>query len=170
MLILLHERASTRDVERVVARVREAGLRPHVRKHGHHVVILATGERPEAVEAALRREPSVEAVRRIARPYILASRDCQPSSTRVDLGGGTAIGGGGVVVIAGPGCVEDEAMLLEAGRAVAAAGAHVLKAGVHEASASPYGFQGPGRSALRSLALVGAATGLPVLSDVRAAG
>src|SRR5258706_3615688 len=169
MLIVLRENATATDVERVRDRVHEAGLAAHVRRRGERTVIVAAGEHADAMEGALVREQCVDTVRRIARPYLLASRDTQPVATCVEVAPGTVIGGGSVVVIAGPCCVEDDAMLFATAHAAAAAGAHLLKGGTHHASASPYALQCRGLDALRGLAEARALAGLPGMSEVRSA-
>ncbi len=80
--------------------------------------------------------------------------------------GEAAFGGPFVSLIAGPCAVEDEARLLEIARAVHAAGATLLRGGAFKPRTSPYSFQGSGREGLERLARVGAAVGLPVVSEV----
>lgn len=80
--------------------------------------------------------------------------------------GEAAFGGPFVSLIAGPCAVEDEGRLLEIARAVHAAGATLLRGGAFKPRTSPYSFQGMGREGLERLARVGAAVGLPVVSEV----
>ncbi|HEY0969874.1 MAG TPA: 3-deoxy-7-phosphoheptulonate synthase [Gemmatimonadales bacterium] len=76
------------------------------------------------------------------------------------------IGGGELVVMAGPCSVEGAAMLHETARAVGLAGALVLRGGAYKPRTSPHSFQGLGDDALAMLAEVRAATGMPVVSEV----
>lgn len=80
--------------------------------------------------------------------------------------GEAAFGGPFVSLIAGPCAVEDEGRLLEIARAVHAAGATLLRGGAFKPRTSPHSFQGMGREGLERLARVGAAVGLPVVSEV----
>ncbi len=76
------------------------------------------------------------------------------------------VGGGELVVIAGPCAVEGRAMLLDAARAVRASGAAMLRGGAYKPRTSPHTFQGLGDAALEHLAAARAATGLPVVTEV----
>jgi 3-deoxy-7-phosphoheptulonate synthase len=58
-------------------------------------------------------------------------------------------------------------MLLETAAAVKAGGAALLRGGAFKPRTSPYDFQGLGEEALRYLAEARAATGLPVVTEVR---
>jgi 3-deoxy-7-phosphoheptulonate synthase len=95
----------------------------------------------------------------------LAGRLAKPAGTVVSAGG-VDIGGPGVVVIAGPCAVEDEAQLMSTARAVKAAGARVLRGGAYKPRTSPYSFPGLKAEGLRLLALARAETGLPVVTEV----
>jgi 3-deoxy-7-phosphoheptulonate synthase len=70
------------------------------------------------------------------------------------------------VVIAGPCSVESEGQILAAAAAVKAAGATALRGGAFKPRTSPRSFQGLGADGLRLLAQAGAATGLPVVTEV----
>lgn len=98
-------------------------------------------------------------------PFRLASREARPERTVV-VAGNVAIGGGRLVVIAGPCSVESRRQIREAARAVKAAGAHMLRGGAYKPRTSPYDFQGLGSKALAWLAQAGRETGLPVVTEV----
>ena len=95
----------------------------------------------------------------------LAGRQARPAGSIVHVGG-IAIGGPGVVVIAGPCAVEDEEQLLSTAREVKAAGARVLRGGAYKPRTSPYSFAGLKEDGLKLLALARAETGLPVVTEV----
>ncbi len=76
------------------------------------------------------------------------------------------IGGGELVVIAGPCSVEGGPMLVETARAVRRAGATMLRGGAYKPRTSPHTFQGLGDAALEHLRAARAATGLPVVTEV----
>jgi 3-deoxy-7-phosphoheptulonate synthase len=102
----------------------------------------------------------------IAHPFKLVSRQLQQRRTIVDLGGGVQIGGGDVIVMAGPSSVESADQLMETARAVKAAGANVLRGGAYKPRTSPYDFQGLGVEALRLLKEASEETGLPIVTEV----
>ncbi|MFC2058992.1 3-deoxy-7-phosphoheptulonate synthase, partial [Chloroflexota bacterium] len=80
--------------------------------------------------------------------------------------GGAVFGGKELVVIAGPCAVESEKQVLDAARAVKAAGANVLRGGAFKPSTSPYSFRGLGEEGLKILATARAETGLPMITEV----
>lgn len=75
-------------------------------------------------------------------------------------------GPGEFPVMAGPCAVEDAEQTLAAARAVAAAGAVVLRGGAFKPRTSPRSFQGLGAAGLELLAAAAASTGLPIVTEV----
>ena len=99
-----------------------------------------------------------------------------PSRTRTDRQasgalrpvqvGSVLIGGGPFVVAAGPCAVESRETFLEAGRAVRAAGAHLLRGGVFKLRTAPASFQGLGLPGLEEARAVKEELGLPLVTEV----
>ena len=79
---------------------------------------------------------------------------------------GRQIGDSAFGLIAGPCTVEYREQTLETARAVAAAGATMLRGGAFKPRSSPYTFQGLGAEALAILAEARAETGLPVVTEL----
>jgi 3-deoxy-7-phosphoheptulonate synthase len=98
--------------------------------------------------------PGVERLVPISRAYKRAAQKGEPGQplrTIVDIGG-VKVGGGDLVVIAGPCSVESERQILEAARMVKDAGAQCLRGGVVKYRSSPYsGWEGLGSSDHESL-------------------
>jgi 3-deoxy-7-phosphoheptulonate synthase len=108
--------------------------------------------------------PGIEGIHLTHKPYMMASLEHRERSViRV---GDVEIGGGRPVLMAGPCVVEGRSELLEAARAVKAAGADMLRGGAFKPRTSPYAFQGLGVEGLRLLADAREATGLPVVTEV----
>src|SRR5439155_21704670 len=107
----------------------------------------------------------VDTVVRISKPFKLASREVNPYDTVVRVGP-VEIGGGSIVVMGGPCSVDSEDNVLEAARAVKAAGGHILRGGAFKPRTSPYAFRGHGEKGLHILAAARAETGLPVVTEV----
>jgi 3-deoxy-7-phosphoheptulonate synthase len=80
--------------------------------------------------------------------------------------GGCEIGGGRVVVMAGPSSVESREQIDRCAEIVAAAGATVIRGGAFKPRSSPYGFQGLGEEGLALLRTAADARGLLVVSEV----
>jgi 3-deoxy-7-phosphoheptulonate synthase len=70
------------------------------------------------------------------------------------------------VVIAGPCSVESETQILDAARAVKAAGADMLRGGAFKPRTSPYAFQGLGIQGLKILEKAKNETALPIVTEV----
>jgi 3-deoxy-7-phosphoheptulonate synthase len=104
---------------------------------------------------------------KISSKIKLAARSEGMESTLVRIGD-VVIGGEKVVVIAGPCSVESREQLIEAARAVKAAGASMLRGGAFKPRTLPYSFQGLGVEGLKILAEAREETGLPVVTEVMA--
>ncbi len=98
-----------------------------------------------------------------ASGYRLAARREQPTVLQI---GGRRVGGEHFAMIAGPCTVESREQTLETARAVAAAGATLLRGGAYKPRTSPYAFQGLGAEGLRLLAEAKAETGLPIVTEL----
>ena len=161
----MSRRATEPQVQAVVDRVREIGLRPEVSRGEDRSVVGVIGGNAYAYREAFSHLPAIQEIVQITKPFKLASREFQPHNTVVDVGG-VPIGGEQLVVMAGPCSVEGEEMLLETARFVASQGARILRGGAFKPRTSPYSFQGLGEAGLRMLATAREETGLRVVSEV----
>lgn len=84
----------------------------------------------------------------------------------IALGPASRLGPREFVVMAGPCAVEDAESLAIVARAVAAAGATVLRGGAFKPRTSPRTFQGLGAEGLRLLSACGREVGLPVVTEL----
>jgi 3-deoxy-7-phosphoheptulonate synthase len=165
MLIIMRTTATHEQVENVVARVEQYGLRAHLSHGTERVIIGAVGDGRPVSQDEFAVLPGVDRVVPISRPYKLASREFSPENTRFRLGQ-VEVGGGEVLLIAGPCAVESRSQTLEIAHAVREAGAHALRGGAYKPRTSPYTFQGLGEAGLAILAEARQETGLPVVSEV----
>ncbi|MBJ7597903.1 MAG: 3-deoxy-7-phosphoheptulonate synthase [Candidatus Nephthysia bennettiae] len=165
MIIVMSRLASDRDLQAVVDRVREIGLRPEISRGEDRAVVGVIGANAYAHREAFSHLSAVQEIVQITKPFKLGSREFQPQDTVVDVAG-VPIGGEEVVVMAGPCSVEGQEMLLETARFVAAHGARILRGGAFKPRTSPYSFQGLGEVGLRMLAAARDETGLRVVSEV----
>jgi 3-deoxy-7-phosphoheptulonate synthase len=165
VIIVMSRLASDRDLQAVVDRVREIGLRPEISRGEDRAVVGVIGANAYAHREAFSHLSAVQEIVQITKPFKLGSREFQPQDTVVDVAG-VPVGGEEVVVMAGPCSVEGEEMLLETARFVASQGARILRGGAFKPRTSPYSFQGLGEAGLRMLAAARAETGLRVVSEV----
>jgi 3-deoxy-7-phosphoheptulonate synthase len=165
MIVNMSEKATEREITHVIERIREAGYQPHITRGVERTIVAAVGNGRRHEIEALQAAPGVENVVAIAQPFKLVSRQVKPERSIVTAGG-VAIGGAGVVIIAGPCSVESREQLLSTAHAVKRAGASMLRGGAYKPRTSPYDFQGLGLEALKILREAREDSGLPVITEV----
>src|SRR5918996_1414810 len=165
LLIVMDKDSTAAQVEEVVARLAEAGAHARVSAGRDGTVIGAIGERELLAALPLEGFPGVEQVLPILKPYKLVARELSPHPTVIEARG-RRLGGGYFGFIAGPCTVEYREQTLETARAVAAAGASMLRGGAFKPRTSPYTFQGLGVEALHILAEAREETGLPIVTEL----
>jgi len=168
MIALLKPGCSLREKAQLVEFLEQRGFRVHLDRDAEREWIGVLGDGAERLEPELAAFPAVERLRQEPAPYVRASRVLRPQASVVRLGE-LALGGPEVVVMAGPCAVESEQQIFATARAVAAAGARILRGGAYKPRTSPYSFQGLGQEGLELLAAAGHAHGLPVVTEVVAA-
>src|SRR4026207_2251768 len=101
MLVVMEERATEEQVEKVVARLVEMGMDVHRSTGVTRTVLGAVGQgHPD--RGLIEMLDGVHEVLRISEPYKLASRTYKPEGTVVTVGD-IRIGGDEVIVVAGAG-------------------------------------------------------------------
>ncbi len=168
MIIVTRPDITESQLEEIRERVESHGLRTHISRGDRRTIIGCIGDEALLQEVALLALPGVESVTPILKPYKLVSREfaAEPTVVRVGDGPGRSVGGRELALIAGPCSVESRAGLRAAADAVLAAGAGMLRGGAFKPRTSPYAFQGLGEEALRYLAEIREATGMPVVTEV----
>ena len=166
MIVVMRANATKQNIDAILDRLAEHQLKGHLVYGEERTIIGVVGA---AIPPTLREElelfDGVQEAVRITRPYKLAAREFHPPDTVVDVRG-VKVGGGAVVVIAGPCAVESEEQILTTARAAREAGATMLRGGAFKPRSSPYTFRGMGEDALKLLAQARAETGLPVVTEV----
>ncbi len=159
--------ATLEQIEHMVGRVQQLGMKPHVINGTERTVIAVVGDDRKTHKESLESGPGVAEVVPILAPYKIASREVQSEPTVVRAGSLT-VGGGTVGIIAGPCSVESEEQILATAKAVKAAGATALRGGAFKPRTSPYSFQGLKEEGLKMLATARDATGLAIVTEVMA--
>src|SRR5881398_922356 len=165
LLIVMGPGASPDQTEHVLARLQEAGVQARVQRGREATVIGAIGERELLATLPLEGFPGVEQVLPILKPYKLVAREVSPDPTVIDVDG-RKIGQDFFGLIAGPCTVEYREQTLETARAVADAGATMLRGGAFKPRTSPYTFSGLGEEALAILTEAREETGLPIVTEL----
>ncbi len=165
MMVIMKPGHSPEDMDKILSRLDEIGLKGHPIVGVERTVIAVVGSIYPELSDELETMDGVASTVRISSPYKLASRETKPEATVVKVGN-VEIGSGKTVFMAGPCAVESEDQMMETARAVKEAGAHVLRGGAFKPRTSPYSFRGLGEEGLRLLAQAGKATGMPVITEV----
>ena len=165
LLIVMASGATPDQTEHVLARLQEAGVDARVTRGREATVIGAIGERELLATLPLEGYPGVEQVLPILKPYKLVSREVSPDPTVIEVDD-HRLGDSWFGLIAGPCSVEYREQTLETARAVAEAGATMLRGGAFKPRTSPYTFQGLGDDGLAILREAGDETGLPVVTEL----
>jgi 3-deoxy-7-phosphoheptulonate synthase len=165
MLVILKPGTPEAGAAGVITRLRMAGLAVHRTEHDGRTRVAAVGDTSAVDWKEVERWPAVESVSRLARPFKLASRAFHPHDTVISVGR-VSIGSPQLAIMAGPCSVEGEAQVFTIARAVAEAGATVLRGGAYKPRTSPYAFQGLGEEGLKLLRRAADANGLAVVSEV----
>ncbi len=165
MIIVLRPNSTPAEIEHVLERIHQLGLKPHVSQGEHRTIIGVIGDENKLQTEPLLAIPGVEQALPILKPYKLASREFNKRDTVVQVGK-VKVGGGALAMIAGPCAVESYAVLDEIAGQVKKAGANILRGGAFKPRTSPYSFQGLGEDGLKILRDVGSRHGMPVVTEV----
>ena len=174
MIVVMKAGSDQKQIDHVVERVREMGLKDHVIVGTERTVVACIGNDRFKDRSVLETVEGVEKVVPILAPYKMASKEVKKERSVVPLlqgkprGESPTVGGTKVAVIAGPCSVEGKAQLLEIAHAVREAGATGLRGGAFKPRTSPYAFQGLAEEGLKYLAMAREETGLAVVTEVMA--
>jgi 3-deoxy-7-phosphoheptulonate synthase len=165
MLIVMSPTATDPEVDAVIARLVEKGFDVHRSTGAERTVLGAVGHVKNSDPRFFEDMPGVSEVVRISEPFKLAGRTFQPRDSVISVRG-VPIGGDEVVVMAGPCTIETREQVFESARAVARAGARILRGGAFKPRTSPYSYQGMGVDGWKILREAADAFGLATVSEV----
>src|SRR5918994_1701673 len=155
------------QIEAVVERLQAGGVHAKVMPGELTTAIGAIGDPEGVLEMGLEGLAGVDRVIPISRPYKVASSELSHHEPTVFEVGDHRIGAPDTFsLVAGPCTVESRDQTLGVARAVAAAGASMLRGGAYKPRTSPFAFQGLGTEGLEILREAREETGLPVVSEM----
>src|SRR5205085_11704479 len=128
MIVVMKPAASQQQVQHIVDRIEQLGLRSHIIVGTERTVIAAFGEKRDGAKQALETGDGVEKVVPILAPYKMASTEVKKEPTCVEVLG-LRVGAGQIGIIAGPCSVEGREQILEVACMVKEAGAAGLRGG-----------------------------------------
>src|SRR5207249_3257277 len=167
MIVVMKQGAARGQIELVIERIEQLGLRSHVIEGTELTVVAALGEKRDGAKQALETIEGVDKVVPILAPYKMASTEVKKEPTVVEVRN-LKVGGGHLGVIAGPCSVESREQILEVAKIVREAGAAGLRGGAFKPRTSPYSFQGMKEKGLQLLAEARSKTGLSIVTEVMA--
>ena len=165
MIIVMQAKATEANLEAVIHRIEDLGLRPHISRGEFRTIVGAIGDESLLKPELFAGLTGVDSVMPIMKPYKLASRDFHGEDTVLKIGD-FHVGGNYLAVMAGPCSIESEQQMRETAVAVRDAGAVILRGGAFKPRTSPYSFQGLGENGLKILQAVGREVGLPTVTEV----
>jgi len=166
MLIVMSAGASAEQVQAVCDRIRELGYTPNEIPGAVRVAIGITGNKGALDPALFNRFPGVQEAVAVSKPWKLVSREVKPDDTVIQVRD-VKVGGGPLLVMAGPCSVESRDQVLATARHVREHGARILRGGAFKPRTSPYDFQGLREQGLALLAEARDATGMPIVTEVK---
>jgi 3-deoxy-7-phosphoheptulonate synthase len=165
MIIVTKPEATEEQIQHIVDRIKEWGLKAEVSRGAVRVVIGVIGPEDIIREKPLAAIPGVESVTPVLKPYKLVAQEFRGTNSPVKIGN-VVIGGREVVLMSGPCSVESREQIVSIAHDIKKAGARVLRGGAFKPRTSPYTFQGLGIDGLKLLAEARAETGLPVITEI----
>ena len=106
MIVVMKRGATKQEIDHMIRRVEELGLKSHVIYGTERTVIAAVGEKRDEHRTSLESGPGVAEVVPILAPYKVASREVKPEPTVVRVGS-LLVGDRYLGMIAGPCSVEN---------------------------------------------------------------
>ncbi|MBC8015019.1 MAG: 3-deoxy-7-phosphoheptulonate synthase [Sporomusaceae bacterium] len=165
MIIVMKPEATKEQVNKVLTKLANVGLKVHLSEGATRTIIGVIGDKRFIAQMPIEAMDGVEKMVSVTVDYKLVSREFKQEDTIVDVDG-VLIGGGHMVVMAGPCAVESREQLLQAADIVKNAGAQFLRGGAYKPRTSPYAFQGLEILGLEMLAEAREKTGLKIVTEV----
>ena len=165
MIVVMKKNVTEKQIEKVIEKIKENGLKAHLSKGKIVTIIGIIGNESKVPESQIRALEGVEKLMPVLVPYKIASRDFKKEDTLIQVNG-VKIGGKEIVVMAGPCSVESKDQIIETAKAIKKAGAKVLRGGAFKPRTSPYSFQGLGEEGLKLLKYAKEETGMPIITEV----
>lgn len=165
MLIVMHQKATQDQIDKVVSEVQAKGFKALPIPGGDRVSIGVLYNKGAVDPAIFISMPGVKEAIPITRPYKQVSREFHNEDTIIDVGG-VKIGEGHMVIMAGPCALESEKQAMTIAEKVRKSGAQIFRGGAFKPRTSPYSFQGMGEKGLKILAKIRSDFGMPVVTEV----
>lgn len=165
MIIVLKSGTKNEEIEKLIESLSKYDVEVNPIVGSSTTVLGLVGDTLSVDANSIQLNENVDKILKVQEPYKRANRKLHPENHVVDVNG-VKIGGGGIVVIAGPCSVESEMQIIDIARNVKAKGAEILRGGAWKPRTSPYSFQGLQADGLELLKLAKQDTNMPVVSEI----
>jgi 3-deoxy-7-phosphoheptulonate synthase len=165
MIIVTKPDATEEQIQHIVDRINEWGLRTELSRGAVRVVIGVIGPEDVIREKPIAAIPGVESVTPVLKPYKLVAHEFRGTHSPVSIRN-VPVGCKEIVVMSGPCSVESHDQIVSIANDVKAGGARILRGGAFKPRTSPYSFQGLGVDGLKLLAEAREETGLPIITEI----
>ena len=166
MIIVLKPDATKKQIDHVVAKIKELGLKPMLSAGKERTIVGVIGEEDKARLQPFEAFPGVENVLQIQKPYKFVSREFRKENSVVKIAPGVEVGAEKIIVMAGPCTVENRERLMSIAQLVKKSGAKVLRGGAFKPRTSPYSFQGLKEKGMKFLYEAKQEVGMPIVTEL----
>jgi 3-deoxy-7-phosphoheptulonate synthase len=174
MIIIMEKGATEEQIEAVIEKLIGLDFNVHRSTGEVHTVLGAVGPSELVDPDEFKVMPGVMECHRVMTPYQRAARAAKAERTVIRLknarAGEVEIGGGRVVLMAGPGSVEGEEQLFRCAELAARGGAKLFRAGGLRAHLSPLNLTAPDAGALALMRRAADTFGMFLAGEVTEAG
>ena len=165
MIIIIKSGATDAQINHVLERVEQAGLKAHLSRGTHRTIIGVIGDEIAVAAQPLSGDPG-RGRRDQYHAAIQAGQPGRASGAERRRNRRRQIGGGHLGMIAGPCAIESAERMDAIAKSVRASGANILRGGAFKPRTSPYAYQGMGEDGLKILREAGDKYGMPVVTEV----
>ncbi len=166
MVVILKSNYDKEQLDRLTEWLADMNVEPHFTYGANQTIMGLVGDTSKIDIDMLHALDIVEDVKRIAEPFKKANRKFHPEDTVIEIAPGVKIGGGNLMVMAGPCSIESEEQLCGIAEAVKKSGANVLRGGAFKPRTSPYAFQGMREDGMKLLIKAKKKVGIPVVTEI----
>lgn len=166
MIIVFKQSASDDQINHVIDRIQELGLKAMVSKGVERTIIGVIGPEEVARIQPFEVFDGVEQVMPVLAPYKLVSREFKKEDSVIQINDEVAFGTKEIVVIAGPCSIESEEVLRVTAEYIRTTKAKILRGGAFKPRTSPYAFQGLGLEGLKILKKISEEFHIPTVTEV----
>ncbi|MBI2548471.1 3-deoxy-7-phosphoheptulonate synthase [Candidatus Woesearchaeota archaeon] len=165
MIIVLKKDTQKKQIDYIMKKISELGLKPLYLPGTEKTVIGAIGDERVLRSLNLESLPSVEKVVPILKPYKAVSREFKAEDTVIEVEG-EKIGSKDFTMVVGPCAIESKQQLLEIALKLKKLGVKFLRGGAYKPRTSPYSFTGLEEKGLKILKEVKEKTGLITVTEL----